>query len=173
MTAGGTLPPSDYLVIDEAHQLDKVAEENLGYTFSYFDHLSLHNDLRRTLQKLLKMAAFPGLFSKDEEMEALKEREDELKSLLNDFDERVAKGDEMFIALKNSYYQFHQSKNPVSKTWRVDRRVRENHLWQETETLLENYHLSLSELSKDCVAWPWSLKMNSMTMEMKERNTRF
>ena len=148
MTAGGTLPPSDYLVIDEAHQLDKVAEENLGYTFSYFDHLSLHNDLRRTLQKLLKMAAFPGLFSKDEEMEALKEREDELKSLLNDFDERVAKGDEMFIALKNSYYQFHQSKNPVSKTWRVDRRVRENHLWQETETLLENYHLSLSELSK-------------------------
>ena len=75
------MPPSDYLVIDEAHQLDKVAEENLGYTFSYFDHLSLHNDLRRTLQKLLKMAAFPGLFSKDEEMEALKEREDELKKL--------------------------------------------------------------------------------------------
>ncbi|MEE0775446.1 MAG: exonuclease domain-containing protein, partial [Bacillota bacterium] len=158
MTAGGTLPSSDYLVIDEAHQLDKVAEENLGYTFNYFDHVSLHNEIRRSLQKLLKMAAFPGLFSKEEELEAMKERQNYLKNLLADFDDRVVKGDEMFIALKQCYYQFHQSRNPVSKTWRIDSRVREAPLWRETETYLENYHLNLTELTK-------ALKRLSMEFE--------
>lgn len=147
MIESGILPPTDFLVIDEAHQLDKVAEESLGFTFHFFDHITLMGDTKKMLQKMYKLAAFPGMFAKEEELAAAKEKQDFVETLLTNFDEKAAKGDQMFLALRECYSECHESRNPMSKSWRIEKNVRFHPLWKETETLIENYQIWLNELS--------------------------
>ncbi len=146
MMEAGTLPHCDYLIIDEAHQLDKVAEENLGYTLTFFDHVALMADTKKFLGQMFKLSAFPGLFNNDAELEDIQEKQDFLSNLLASFDDNAIKGDLMFGALKDCYSSFHESKGTLSKAWRIDRKARQQKRWREAETLTENYLVWINEL---------------------------
>ncbi|MEG0997610.1 MAG: helicase C-terminal domain-containing protein, partial [Clostridiales bacterium] len=146
MMENGILPHCDYLIIDEAHHLDKVAEDNLGFSFSFFDHILIMGDSKKLLLRLLRMAASPGIFTKEDELAEMKERQDILDNLLAKFDDNSIKGDMMFNGLKTGFSFFHEAKNPLSRTWRLDKKTRFDHKWQETETLISNYHIWVNEL---------------------------
>lgn len=147
MMESGTLPNCDYLIIDEAHQLDKVAEDNLGYTVNFYDHANLMAETKKFLSQMLKLSAFPGLFQGDLKDEELQEREDILENALGVFDDNAIKGDLMFKGLKDVFDYFHESKGTLSRTWRIDSKVKQQKLWQETTALIENYGVWLNELN--------------------------
>lgn len=144
--SGGILPPSDYLVIDEAHQLEKVAEETMGGSFSYYDHTVVLGDIRRFLQKLQRQVTLPTIFAKEGDEERLRARLSRLEEIIDAFDDKMDNGDQLFKALRTSFLRYREEVNPTSRSWRIDRRVRAGEEWASLETLVNNYLLSLREL---------------------------
>ncbi|MDO4541559.1 MAG: helicase C-terminal domain-containing protein, partial [Bacillota bacterium] len=147
MADSGVLPHFDYLIIDEAHQLEKVAEDNLGYTITFFDHGNLMADAKKFLLQMEKLSAFPGLFHNNISEEEAAERLDLVENILSIFDDNAIKGDNMFKALKDCYSYFHENQSSLSRSWRIDRNARQQKNWQETEALIENYLIWINDLS--------------------------
>lgn len=143
---GGVLPAADYLVVDEAHQLEKVAEETLGGSFTYYDHTAVLGDIRRFLLKLQKRASLPSIFVREEDVERNRARLSRLEETIAGLDAKMDSGDQLFKMLRGNFTHYRENVNPGSRTWRLDHRARTGQLWEEMAALIENYQIGLREL---------------------------
>ena len=135
---GGILPQSDYLIIDEAHQLESVAENSLGFSFSYFDHQAAFSELQKVLQKLYKRVTFPSLYSGEQSQEKLREKQIFLEDIINVLKESGDKGRDAFSVLKETMELYKVRSNASSRTWRIDGGVKNSGLWAEADSALSN-----------------------------------
>lgn len=144
---GSAIPKAEYLVIDEAHQLETVAESSLGTSMSFFDHNNLVNEILSVLGKLYKHISLPSFDSQDISLERLKSNQDFLNEIIADIKENEEKGKECFIALKEFTEFYKQNKNSFSRTIRIDERCRLSAHWEEAEIALENLAIWYREIA--------------------------
>ena len=135
--SGGILPQTDYLIIDEAHQLETVAESCLGMSLSYYDHNNSISELSSILQKLYRRISFPGLYVTEQMLDQMREKQEFLETFLENLKTNGEKGKDGFYALKE-VLSAGTARNMNSRTLRIDRRIKESDLWSDAEVMLEN-----------------------------------
>ena len=143
---GGILPKTDYLVIDEAHQLETVAENCLGSSFSFFDHTGVLSELSSILQKLYRRISFPGLYATEQTMEKIREKQTFLEELMENLKTNGDKGKDCFFALKEIMETCARRSNGIFRTLRIDEQVRNSTFWMDAEVALENLALWYEEI---------------------------
>lgn len=143
---GGILPKTDYLVIDEAHQLETVAESCLGMSLSFFDHSGAVSELSSVLQKLYRRISFPGLYATEQTLEKVREQQTFLEELTENLKANGDKGKDCFFALKEAMSFYAQQRSGVSRTLRIDERIKNSDFWADAEIALENLSLWYEEI---------------------------
>ena len=138
MMGSGILPNSEYLIIDEAHQLENVAENTLGGSFSMFDHSRVVNETLSVLQKLLRFITFSALYSGESSKEELKKKENLLTDFCDDLQENRGKGENAFGALKSFLDDSSSDRNMYVKTVRISEKIRLNDFWHDSDVALNN-----------------------------------
>lgn len=144
---GGILPHTDHLIIDEAHQLETVAENSLGYSFSYFDHMGTYGELLKIIQKLYKRVTFPSLYSNEQTQEKIREKQIFLEDILAKLKDNGDKGREAFAAFKETFELAKIRKNGSGRTWRIDERVKNDPIWSEADQMLSNLRVWYEEIA--------------------------
>lgn len=144
--SGGILPKTDYLVIDEAHQLETVAESCLGSSFSFFDHTGVISELNNVLQKLYRRISFPGLYATERTLENVREKQTFLEELMENLKENSEKGKECFFTLKETMEACARRSNGIFRTLRIDESVRNRSFWADAEVALENLSIWYEEI---------------------------
>lgn len=138
---GGILPHTAELIIDEAHQLETAAENSLGYTFAYYDHMGAYSELLKVLQKLYKRVTFPSLYANEQSQEKIREKQIFLEDLIADLKDNGEKGRDTFAVFKETFDFYKSRKNGSSRTWRIDEGVKSDPIWAEADQLLSNLRL--------------------------------
>ncbi len=138
---GGILPNSGYLIIDEAHQLETVAENSLGGSFSFYDHVGMISELTSILQKLLRRVSLPDLYAKEESLDKTREKQDFLSDLMDELRENGEKGKECFSAIKELLDYCAKYEQMTFRTLRISEKIRSRAFWSDTETAIENLRL--------------------------------
>ena len=144
--SGGILPKTDYLIIDEAHQLETVAENCLGSTFSFFDHTGVLSELNSILQKLYRRISFPGLYATEQTLEKIREKQTFLEELTENLKANGDKGKDCFFALKEVMEICARRSNGIFRTLRIDEKVRSSDFWIDAEVALENLSIWYEEI---------------------------
>ncbi|MBQ1252555.1 MAG: DEAD/DEAH box helicase family protein, partial [Firmicutes bacterium] len=135
--SGGILPKTDHLIIDEAHQLETVAESCLGMGFSYYDHNSAVNEINGVLQKLYRRVSIPGLNITDQVLEQVHEKQRVIEDCLENIKENGDKARDCFSSLKDVLSGM-SGKNVSARTLRIDSHVKNSEYWCDAEVMLEN-----------------------------------
>ncbi|MBM2826810.1 MAG: Exonuclease RNase and polymerase, partial [Dehalococcoidia bacterium] len=150
---GAVLPDHDYLVIDEAHHLEDVATEQMGYRVAlrdladYLDHLSRPGGggrpqgLLSTVQGLLTQEGSP-LYRGG----ALAQRIDSLHGKVSSTRSR---GELLYQILGRILNTHGEDSGGYSRRLRITPNVRKHEVWRDLEQAWENLHLSLEELERD------------------------
>lgn len=136
--SGGILPESGYLIIDEAHQLENVAESSLGKTFSFYDHNTAVNELLSVLQKLYQRISLPGLYVTEDALEKLNEKQTFLEELMDNLRVNREKAQDGFMSLKDFMDFYSSYRSNAVRTVRIDEKTRNFVEWYDTQTKLEN-----------------------------------
>lgn len=144
---GGILPKTDHLIIDEAHQLETVAESCLGMSFSFYDHVSAVSEISSVLQKLYRRISFPGLYVTDQVLEQIHEKQSILEEALENIKGNGEKAKDCFFSLKE-VLSCGSERSVASRTLRVDDRVRSKDYWTDAEVMLENLLVWYDEVCK-------------------------
>lgn len=144
--SGGILPQCNYLIIDEAHQLEAVAESCLGESMTFFDHTTMIADLLSVLQKLYRRLTFPDLFVNDYGKEKLRERQAFLEDFMEELRTNSEKGKDCFFALKEAMEYYAAQRYNASRTFRIENSVRNSSFWTEAQYGLENLQLWYEEI---------------------------
>ncbi len=142
----GILPEAAYLVVDEAHQLERVAEDHLGYLLTYFDHVKILGECRRFLNKQVKEMALPALFQKADHYERQLAIVAVANDLLREIDEKSRKGDELFQGLQTYATFYLKQANGYTRTLRIDKKARQRKDWEGLRVLAENFSLWVNDL---------------------------
>lgn len=142
---GGILPQTDYLIIDEAHQLETVAESCLGMSLSYYDHNNSVSELTGILQKLYRRISFPGLYVTEQMLDQLREKQEFLEIFLENLKANGEKGKDGFYALKE-VLSAGTRRNMNSRTLRIEGSIKTGDLWSDAEVLLENLLMWYEEI---------------------------
>lgn len=142
---GGILPQCDNLVIDEAHQLETVAESCLGNSLSFHEHTGAVSEISSVLQKLYRRISAVGLYVTEQKMEQIREKQEFLEEFLENLNENGGKGKDAFYAVRSALNE-DMARNMNSRSLRIDCRIRESSLWTEAGVLLENLLLWYEEI---------------------------
>ncbi|HMM05501.1 MAG TPA: helicase C-terminal domain-containing protein [Clostridiales bacterium] len=146
---GGILPHTEHLIIDEAHQLETVAENSLGFSLSYFDHMGTYGELLKILQKLYKRVTFPSLYLNEQSQEKIRERQTFLEELMAKLKDNGDKGRDAFAMFKETFELAKTRKTAASRSWRIDERVKSEAIWEEAGQLLSNLRVWYEEIGVD------------------------
>lgn len=142
----GILPEAAYLIIDEAHQLERVAEDHLGYLLHYGEYVRLLGECRRYLNKLAKEMALPALFQNENRYEKQLAVAELARTLLQDIDENGNKGEILFQALQTYTAAYVKQANGYMRTLRIDKKARRRPDWEALQLSGENFSLWLHEV---------------------------
>ena len=143
--SGGILPQTEYLIIDEAHQLETVAESCMGMSLSYFDHNNAVSELSGILQKLYRRISFPGLYVTEQMIDQIREKQEFLETFLENLKTNGEKGKDCFYALKEVLMQGTRQ-NMSSRTLRINDWVKNGNYWSDAEVNLENLLMWYQEI---------------------------
>lgn len=147
----GFLPEFPYLIVDEAHHLEKVAESQFSQAIDFYELLKYLTRLHRRekgrpsglLQRVLKEARGcldPQLMEEDLE---------EKIALLREKNDQVAEaGRGLFTHLKEGYGETAAQGGYFPATLRLDGALREEALWQEAEGKGKKLAEALQELAR-------------------------
>lgn len=142
---GGILPLCENLIIDEAHQLETVAESCLGKSLSFYEHNSVISEINSIMQKLHRRISVGGLYMTEQKLEQIREKQEFIEGLLENINANTEKGRDAFYAVRN-VLSVGMARNVNARALRIDERLRNSDLWQETGVLLENLLIWYEEI---------------------------
>lgn len=145
------LPPLPYLIIDEAHHLEKTAESQFAQSLDFYDILYQLGRLQR-LERKKQSGLLPrlkkdlaGFFENpDEQAKA----EGKIALLETALAKTVEAGSEFFKALQASYLEDAQKSGYFPATLRIDYNLREEERWFAAENMGEIFSSELKHLSR-------------------------
>ncbi len=167
---GGFLPPLPHLIIDEAHHLEKAAEDQLALSVDFYNLLAAFARLKRRdkgrdigLLPLVRKHGEQYLFFPE-----LKAGFNEKMDLLNSLLEKEAEqGRILFDYIRNSYLSSLPAGSYYPRSLRITAALAAADQWQELVRLGNLFAAGLGELAKQMLA-VWEL-LHAAETETEER----
>ncbi|MGI5891952.1 MAG: helicase C-terminal domain-containing protein [Bacillota bacterium] len=147
----GVLPNLSYLIIDEAHHLEKAAEEQLSASVDFYTLLNILSRLKRrekgkssgVLQQIKKQSEKLFFLSSDQEEVAnyLLKAEDELQSTLES-------SQQFFSFIKSTYHEAARANDYYPARLLIEKKDNKDSYWQNLEALGQNLYGRVRQESK-------------------------
>ena len=149
---GIILPTLPYLIIDEAHHLPKVAEDQLSYSCDFYKIIKEISVLKRR-DKGNKTGGLLDQIRKINEpfIISLTDRslfEEKIEKIESEVNNAISICEEFFLQLYNSFYKSVSKSGYYPLTYRITDRIKDSSKWQSSSIQATGLSNSLNELQR-------------------------